>query len=319
LELRDLNALVQNLNSIRERRKEKQNEQKKAEVTADQQNKEAERLRKLSLITGKSFDSGDARGETRSASVESDIKELIAEETKLENQIATGIAELKFPIKDKDPEISDGNAIFSFEEGVYDPAIDYIKLSLSMKEQLTIDNVVFYPNKILIKGKSQAGEATGDLLNAVQSIWSLGSIMLGKIPDQMKETIDSLKESKYNYLWEFLGRLGNISLQEVYRNFKYESEADKKNARTFYSQLESRFKQPIAIGDGKGNFQLTFYGRLVFASYRKSRGISGEKVEEREQTSSDQVKGPQPKEEARKPSQTALQNFMEKVLLNKGD
>lgn len=320
MDLLDLNALVQNLNSAREKRRAKQDEQKKVKESADQRSRETERLKKLSLITGKSLDSRDATGEARAKEVELEINKLMAEETELEKQIAKGISELTFPIKDPvNPEISEGNVIFIFEEGMYDLAIEHIKLTLSMKEQLIIDNVVFYPNKILVKGKSQVDEATSSLLNAVQSIWSLGSIMLGKIPDEMKETIDSLKESKYSHLWEFLGQLGTVSIQDAYNQLGYTSETDKKNTRTFYSQLESRFKPPIVTGDGRGSFQLTFYGRLVFASYRKSCGISGEKAEDGELIPGGRVDEAQSTQKARKPSQTALQNFMEKVLLDKGE
>jgi len=319
LNLRDLETLVQNINAIREKRKEKQKEQEKTKESTYQRSRETERLKKLSLVAGKSFDLRDASEETRTKELESEINDLSAEEMELEKRIAKGISEVTFPIKDPNPEISEGNATFHFEEDTYKNAIDYLKFALSMKQQLIIDNVVFHADKIVVKGKSGPDEATDSLMNAAQSIWSLGSIMLGKIPDEMREAIDSLKESKYKHLWEFLGSRGNISLQDVYENFRYTSETDTKNARTFYSQLESRFKPSVVTGDGKGSFELTVYGRLVWASYKKTCGISDEKVEDREQISGGLVEEPQLTEKARKPSQTALQNFMEKVLLDKGE
>jgi len=319
LNLRDLDSLVQSLHTVREKRREKQTEQEKIKESVSERSKESERLKKLSLVTGKSFDITDATEGTRVKAIESEITKLATGETELEKQIAKGISELTFPIKDPNPEISEGNATFSFEEGMYNNAIDYLKLALNMKEQLIIDNVVFYTNKIVVKGKSTPEEATDSFVNSVQSFWSLGSVMLGKITDEMKKIIDSLKVSKYKPLWEFLGQRSTISLRNAYENFGYTSETDQKNARTFYSQLESRSKPPVVTGDGKGNFQLTVYGRLVWASYKKTCGIPDEKMEDREQISGGQVKEPQPTEKARKPSQTALQNFMEKVLLDKGE
>jgi hypothetical protein len=314
-----LNALVQNLNALREKRKEKQKEQEKAKESTYQRSRETERLKKLSLVAGKSFDLRDTPEETRTQEVESEINKLTAEEVELEKRIAKGIAEMTFPIKDPNPEISEGNATFNFEEGVYDNALDYLKLALGMQQQLIIDNVVFHANKIVVKGKSKADEATDSLMNATQSIWCLGSIMLGKITDEMRKTIDSLNKSKYKHLWEFLGPRGTISLQNAYENLGLTSDTDKKNARTFYSQLESRSTPPVATGDGKGNFQLTVYGRLVWASYKKMSGIPDERVEEHEQIAGGQAKELQPTEKTRKPSQTALQNFMEKVLLDEGE
>jgi hypothetical protein len=320
LNLGDVDSLVQKLNVVREKLEEKQKEQEKVKEFAFQKTRETERLEKLSLIAEKSFDSNAASEKTRVKELEAEISKLRIEEVKLEKEIAEGISELKLPIKDPNPEVSEGNSTFYFEEGLYRNAIDYLKLTLSMKQELIIDNVVFYADKIVIRGKSKADEATDCLGNAAKSIWALGSILLGKVPEEMKEIIDFLNRSKYKQLWEFLGPRGTVSLQDAYENFGLTGETEKKRARTFYSQLESRLTPPPATGDGKGNFQLTIYGRLVWASYKKICGIPEEKAEEREHISEvKEVEKAKPQETARKPSQTALQNFMDKVLLDEGE
>jgi len=319
LYLSDLDLLVQKLRGIREKLEEKQKEQEKVEKFASQKSRETERLKKLSLIAGKSFDSNDASERARVKELEAEITKLKIEEVELEKQIAGAISELKLPIKDPNPDISEGNSTFYFEEGSHRNAIDYLKSTLSLKQELTIDDVVFYADKIVIRGKSKADEATDCLDNAVKSIWALGSILLGKVPEEMKGIIDFLNKSKYKQHWEFLGSRGTVSLQDAYENFGITDAEEKKRARTFYSQLESRLTPPPATGDGKGNFQLTIYGRLVWASYKKICGIPEEIAEEREHVPEAEVEKAQPTETARKPSQTALQNFMDKVLLDKGE
>jgi tetratricopeptide (TPR) repeat protein len=320
LNLGDLDSLVQKLNAIREKLKERQKEQEKAKELGYQKSRETERLKKLSLVAEKSFDLKAASEETLAEEVEAEISKLKTEEMELEKQIAKSVSDVKFPIKNPNPEISEGNATFYFEEGAYENAIDYLKLALSINQQLIIDNAVFYADKIVIRGKSNADEATDCLMNAAKSIWALGSIMLGKVSEEMKKTIDFLNRSKYKQLWEFLGPRGTIPLQNAYENFGLTDETEKKNARTFYSQLESRVTPPLTTGDGKGNFQLTIYGRLVWASYKKICCIPEEKAEEGEHVSEVQeAEKVKPTETTRKPSQTALQNFMEKVLLNEGE
>jgi hypothetical protein len=320
LNLSDLNSLVQKLNAIREKLREKQEEQEKAKELSYQKSKETERLRKLSLVVEKPLDLKSVSEKNLVEEVEVEISKLKAEEMELEKQIAQGVSELKFPIRNPNPEISEGNATFYFEDGVYENAIDYLRLALSMKQQLVIENVVFYTDKIVIKEKSETDEATDCLTNAAKSIWALGSIMLGKVSEEMRKTIDFLNKSKYKQLWEFLGPRGTISLQNAYENFGYVDATEKKNARTFYSQLESRQTPPLATGDGKGNFQLTIYGRLAWASYKKTYDIPEDKAKEHEHISGAQeVEKEKPTETARKPSQTALQSFMEKVFLDKGE
>jgi len=323
LNLSDLNSLVQNLNAIQEKLKEKQKEQEKVKEITYQESRETERLKKLSLVVEKPFDLKAIPEKAPVEEVGVEISKLKTEEMDLEKQIAQGISEFKFPIKDPNPEISEGNATFYFKEGAYENVIDYLKAALNMKQQLVIDNVVFYADKVVIRGKSDADEATDCLTNAAKSIWALGSIMLGRVSEEIKKTIDFLSRSKYKDLWEFLGPRGTISLSDAYKNFGYGDETKKKNARTFYSQLESRLAPPLTTGDGKGNFQLTIYGRLVWASYKKTCSIPAEKAEESEHISEVQevkdVEKAKPTETTKKPSQTALQNFMEKVLLDKGE
>jgi hypothetical protein len=320
LNLGDLNSLVQKLNIVREKLEEKKKQEERAKEFIHQETTESERLKKLSLIAGKSFDVNALPESARVKEVEAEVSKLKTEEMELEKQIAEGISELKFPIKDPNPEVSEGNATFYFEEGLYDNAVDYLRLTLSMKQQLTIDNVVFHSDKIVVRGKSKAVDATDCLENAAKSIWALGSIMLGKVSEEMKETIGFLNRSKYKQLWEFLGPRGALSLQNAYENFGLTGDTEKKRARTFYSQLESRLAPPLATGDGKGNFQLTIYGRLVWASYKKLCDVQEEKAEKSEHISEAQeVEKVKPTETTRKPSQTALQNFMEKVLLDEGE
>lgn len=320
LNLGDLDSLVQKLKSIQENLEEKQKEQEEVKKSAYQRNMEADRLKKLSLVAGKSFDLEAVPEKAQLKEIEAEIIRLKTGKMELEKQIANGVSEVKFPIKSSTPEISKGDAIFYLEEGAYENAISYLKRSLSIREQLVIDDVVIHTDKIVVRGKSKADEATDCLANAAQSIWALGSIMLGKVPEEMRETIDSLKKSKYKHLWEFIGPRGSVSLKSTYENFKLKDETEQKRARTFYSQLESLRTPPLATGDGKGMFQLTIYGRLVWASYKKTCAISEEKTEEVERVSEAQeVEEAQPTETKRKPSQTALQNFMEKVLLEEGD
>ena len=320
LDFSELDSLVQKLNTIQENLKEKQKEREKAKEFGNQRKREAERLKKLSLIAGKSFDLEAVPEKTQVKEIEAEISKLKTDKIELEKQIAEGISKVKLPIKNPNPEISKGNAIFYFEKGVHENAINYLKRSLSMTEQLGIDNVIFHADKIVVRGKSEADGATDSLMNATQSIRALGSIMLGKVSEEMRKTIDFLNKSKYKDLWEYIGPKGSISLQKAYENFGLTNETEKKRARTFYSQLESRLTPPLATGDGKGNFQLTIYGRLVWASYKKTCAIPEEKTEEAERVSEAQeVEEAQPTETTRKPSQTALQNFMEKVLLEEGD
>lgn len=314
MNLSDLDSKVKELSALRESLKEKLEEKEKTKDLAHQRSIEAERLKKLSLLAEKPFDVPEV---TLDKEIEAEATRLESEITKLEGQIAEGISELKFPFKSPDPEITNGNAIFHFREGSYENAIDYMKLALNMKQQLIIDNVVFDIDKIEVRGKSDADVATDCLMNAAQSIRTLGSIMLGKVSEEMKTTIDFLNSSTHKKLWEFLGLRGTITLQNAYENFGYTTESEKKRARTFFSQLESRSKPPLATGDGKGSFNLTIYGRFVWTSYRKQYAVPEDKAEEH--ISETPVKEPQPQETAKKPSQTALQNFMEKVLLDEGE
>jgi len=321
LDLGGLNSLVQRLNATREKLREKQSDYEKTKAVAAQESRETERLRKLALVAGKPFDSSATSEKAPVEKVESEISELKTNEAELEKQIAKGISELKLPIKDPDPKISEGNAIFDFEGDIYNDAIDYLKLKLSMKQQLMIDNVVFHGDKVIVVGKPNAAEATDCLMNAAKSIWALGSIMLGKTSEEMGKVIDFLRASKHKQLWEFLGERGTVSLENAYENFGVTDGAEKKRTRTFYSQLESRLEPPLATGDGRGSFQLTIYGRLVWASYKKTCGIPEQSVEEsRARIPEAQGAEKEPPTEAmRKPSQTALQNFMEKVLLKEGE
>lgn len=320
MNLNDLDSLVRKLKTIQESLEGKQKEQAEAKKSAHQMNMEAERLKKLSSVAAKSFDLEAVPEKAQAKEIEAEIIRLKADKMELEKQIAASISEVKFPIKDPNPEISNGNAIFHLEEGAYESAISYLKRSLSTGEQLVVDNVVIHADKIVVRGKSKADEATDCLANAAQSIWALGSIMLGKTPKEMRKTIDSLSKSKYKHLWEFIGSRGSILLKNAYENFKLTDEREQKSARTFYSQLESLRTPPLAIGDGKGKFQLTIYGRLIWVSYKKTCAIPEEKTEETEHVSEVQeVEEAQPTETTRKPSQTALQNFMKKVLLKEGD
>lgn len=320
LKLSELDSLVQKLNTIQDKLKEKWIEQEQAKKLGSRKNREAARLEKLSLITGKSFDLEATPEKIQVKEVEAEISKLNAEVIELEKRISEGIPGVKFPVKNPTPEVSKGNAIFFFEEGVYENAINYLKQALSMSEELEIDNVVFRSDKIVVRGKSEVDEATDSLMNAAQSIWALGSIMSGKVPKEMRETISSLNQSKHKQLWEFIGSRGNISLENTYENFKLTDATEKKRARTFYSQLESLRTPPLAIGDGKGNYQLTMYGRLVWTSYKRTYAVPEEKIEEAERVSEVQEVGKeQPREPTKKPSQTALQNFLEKVLLKEGD
>lgn len=321
MKLSKLDSLIQKLNAVQKKVEEKRTEQEQAKKFVHERKREAERLKKLSLITGKTYDLEAVSEKTKTREIAAEISKLKADEMELEKQIAKGISELKFPTRSPNPETSKGDAVFYLDEGDHENAINYLKSSLNMREHLTIDNVVFYPDKIVIRGKSKADGATDCLKNAAQSIWALGSIMLGKVPEEMRHTINSLIKSKYKHLWEFIGPRGSISLKKTYENFKLTDETEQKRARTFYSQLESLRKPPLATGNGKGNFQLTMYGRLVWASYKKTCAVPEEKTEEEAERVSElqEVEEVQRQETTKKRSQTALQNFMEKVLLEEGD
>lgn len=320
MKLSELDSLIQKLNGVQDKVKEKRAEQEQTKKLVHEREREAERLKKLSLITGKTYDRETVSEKTQTKEIIAEISKLKTDEMELEKQIAKGISELKFPTKSPNPEISKGDTIFNLEEGDHENAINYLKSSLNMKENLIIDNVIFYADKIVVRGKSQVDEATDCFVNAAKSIWALGSIMAGKVPEEMKKTIDFLNRSKYRHLWEFIGPRGSISLKNTYENFRLTNETEKKRARTFYSQLESPRTPSLATGDGEGNFQLTIYGRLVWTLYKKTCAIPEHKTEEGERVSEFQeLEEAQTTEKTRKPAQTALQSFMEKVFLEEGN
>ena len=320
MNLSELDSLIQTLKANREKIREKQDELKRLEKLIDKKRAEVDRLKKLSLISGKSFESNIVSEKTRREEIETGINNLQTKALELEKEVAKRIAEIKFPIKDPTPEISKGDAVFYFEENTHEDSIDYLKSAFNLKERLVIDNVLFYPDRIVVMGTSELDEATDRLLHATKAIWALGSIMLGKEPDEMRKTLDFLKRSKYKHLWEFIGPRGKVSNEEVYSSFGLVDEIEKKRARTFYSQLESRLSPPLVTGDGKGNFQLTTYGRLVWASYKKICAVSKAKAEQVEQASEVQEEEKIEFEEMKKEqTQTALQNFFTEVLLSEGD
>ena len=320
LNLNELDSLIQALNANREKLKEKQDELKQCEKLVDEKRAEVDRLKKLALISERSFDSDIVSEKTQREEIETEINNLQTETRELEKQIAKGITEIKFPIKDPKPEISKGDAIFCFEEDTHEDSINYLRSAFNMTKRLVIDNVLFCPDRIVVMGTSELHGATDCLLHATQTIWALGSIMLGKEPGEIKNTLDFLRRSKYKHLWEFIGSRVKISNEDVYSNFGLKDETERKRARTFYSQLESRLTPPPVTGDGKGNFQLTTYGRLVWASYKKKTYAIPKEEKERVESVLEvqEAEKIESEETTEQPTQTALQNFFEKVLLKEG-
>lgn len=274
----EINKLAQMIIEKGELKEQKLNQLAQLKSKFKNASKEAERLRKLARVTGKTYEEPIVELEKQIKDLETEISKVDNQISSIELQIANGLQELTVDVNHK-PEITAEKAIFKYTLGSCEKAILYLKQKLSFTEQLNLDGVIFWPEHVEILGADDAFEATEQFVKAVNTLRIFGSLMGGKEPASIQSCREYLHKSKHRLVWELLASAGKITLKTIFEQLTVKDSEEKRRIRSFLSDLQKRELSPFA-GDGRGTFWLTTFGKQVKLSYEATYSV----ISKRERT-----------------------------------
>lgn len=263
---------------------------------------EAERLRKLSTVTGGTYEEPTAEMNKQVEEIKKEISDVDEQISTIEEQIANGIASLTADVNPT-PEIVADKAIFKYTQGPCSNIISYLIQRLTFGDQLNVDGVIFTSENAEVLGAKNAFDATDQFIKAVQTLRVFGSIMLGKEPEKIKVCREFLHKSKHRHVWELLAKMGKTKLEVIFKQHGIEGREERKRIRTFLSDLQKRDLPPI-LGDGSGTFWLTTFGKQVKLRYEAVYGSAKDKI----------IEDTLPQQETeRSPTESGLNKWLEIV------
>ncbi|RLE60325.1 MAG: hypothetical protein DRN53_06280 [Thermoprotei archaeon] len=250
---------------------------------------EAELLSQLAEVTGEEYEAPQARLEEleklkqRYASLQKEIG-------KLKKDVIMCLSELKVPIDYDRIEVTQDRCILPYKGGEkYESAIQILRefLSFGKEEDINIDGVIFKPDGIIVTDIGDRRTALKRFINAVKAIWLLGQQFQGKVAPEVEDIAKRFYNSKNRRIWEKLAELGKANPATIATELGMN--AKQVNDALYNWTRPGKFKTPPIIRDGKGNYLLTTFGRLVWQYYRqkyalitkKTKGKTAVSVEEK--------------------------------------
>ena len=272
MDLIEIEKLTQTAFEKRRVKEQKSKQLSELKAKFEDASKEAERLRRLAQVTGKSYEAPAIELQKQLNDLETEISNIDSQLSTIEQQIANGLEDLTVDVN-LAPEITPEKAIFKYTEGSCENAINYLMQKLSFTEQLDVDGVVFRPSCVEILRATNALDATEQFVKAVNTLRVFGGLMSGKEPEAVQLCREFLHKSKYRHVWELLATAGRVTLKEIFDRFNIGDSEEKKCIRAFLSDLQKRELSPIA-SDGRGTFWLTTFGKQVKIRYEATYNLT---------------------------------------------
>jgi hypothetical protein len=246
--------------------------------------------------------------------LETEIKDTQANISNQEKQILDGLKEVNIDVlSDMVPQPDEEKKIkIDFEKNTLDSATGFISTLLNSTVPLKLDNVLLYPNKIIISNVERK-----DVIPALkifqENVRRIARVSLKEADSEVEETAKYLHESPYRDVWEAINGRKTFTYQELYSSLQISENSDEKTrVRNFFTNTKIVLKDKYLFNSqDKGNYELNFFGELVWKTYQL-RYIKNNKPADAENTQQkvEVEKNVDQNEKSKKPTST-LNNFMD--------
>lgn len=230
-----------------------------------------------------------------------------------EKEIFEGMKQLVFDALPRDipPPDSEKKVVVNFEKGSFTNAVKFMASILNSDIPLKLDNILLYPDKITVANVQQKIEAAEALKNFIENVKRMARIALRENDPDIEETAKYLYESPYRDIWETIRGRKTVSLHEIYSELNIKQDEMQK-VRNFFTntKIVLREKYPFICVE-KGNYELSFFGSLVWkyyqSNYIRKTEVEQEDKNEKEATIKESAK----KDDSQKNERTTLNSFLD--------
>jgi len=268
MKLAELDVLIEGLHKKEQELETKHSEAEKARSMQSERELKQGLLEKYANITGEPVE-----GVTEECDVlkklEADIKGVKEEIIRAKSEVSQAIENITFPIDYENAKINKNTVTYKFKDGNDYLSIKYLIEEMGIDNTLEIDGVKFLPNMIVVQGVSTENDAVERLCKAVCVIKTYGSVAQGKETPEIKRMREWLSKSKYREYWEILAMHGQISLSKIYKQSGITDKKKQSLIKQFFVDLRHKHGVSPLGSDGHGNYWLTRFGKLVWASYQR--------------------------------------------------
>lgn len=213
--------------------------------------------------------------------------------------------------RDIPPPDSEKKVVVNFEKGSFTNAVKFMASILNSDIPLKLDNILLYPDKITVANVQQKIEAAEALKNFIENVKRMARIALRENDPDIEETAKYLYESPYRDIWETIRGRKTVSLHEIYSELNIKQDEMQK-VRNFFTntKIVLREKYPFICVE-KGNYELSFFGSLVWkyyqSNYIRKTEVEQEDKNEKEATIKESAK----KDDSQKNERTTLNSFLD--------
>jgi hypothetical protein len=269
MRLEELNKLALDLMD----KKQKLNELK--EIYGEHQKGSAltrvNRYTKLSRITGRKIKPA-APKTVEVEKTEKEYHRLQFLTKKMEHDLAKGLMEAQFNIKEESLEPTPVNNIATFE---LTPAerggvLAFINETLTGNKSLplVVDDIIFDENKITVPATSTE-EAINQLAYLHAVICLVGKILYGEEAKDVKVLRGHLKNSKYRVVWDKLVERGSLTQQEIFEIARARDEKSKMRVFAFLEDINRKLSLP-SLTRSQDKIKINAFGRLLAYTLKHS-------------------------------------------------
>lgn len=283
MKLANIEHKCKELNSIREQLKLKKKELQKLESASEKARETLKFQKEMAEIRGEEFE--NEYEPTELTKIDKEIEDLERTKAKLERETLEGLKSLKLDVLDKVSEVEpEGKVRIDFKADSCNNAITFICSLLSSDIPLTLDNVLLYPDRVVVTNIQQRGEVPRALKGFLQNINRIACVSLKENVSDVQEVSTQLHDSKYKDVWENIGGR-RVSLQDLYSQLNLQTSKEKKRIRNFFVNMKKTLKEKCPFHSPQSEtYELTFFGKLVWKRYKddyleKEKSIDREKVE----------------------------------------
>ncbi len=266
MKLSDIEEKCEEINSLKQQLKVKQNEIYEFEIKAKKRSEEVQYLKTIAKLSDEAYEGEKGVDELEKVKKEAEVFQKKIE--KLEKEVLEGLKNVSFSLSSELPKVDKKTSI-TFKGNPCDNAVRLIASILSLDIPLKLDNVELHGDKVVVTNAKDLTEIA-KVLEALQSnIGRLARIALEEKDPIVEDVADYFYDSPYRDIWEAIKGSKRITNQDLYSHLGLETTKGQKRVRNFFTNAENVLKEKFPfIRVSTGTYELSFLGSLVWVRYQ---------------------------------------------------
>ncbi len=222
---------------------------------------------------------GETKKESQSRKLKAEIEEsqkkvglLRNEMDQLRTNLLKQMRNLPIPVDLENPQQEQSDMVFTFFEGANlgKEGIDLLCGLLRQEQPLNLSNIIFLPDRILVKNASQRQEALSKLIEGIRSFRMRVDDLLRSY-EQIDEMVERVRRSDlYSGVLRVLFKKGKLSTEEIAKTLNIDK---RKVYDTCYNLTRSNWSpKPIRLDSSSGEWELSLPGEILMNRLLQKHG-----------------------------------------------